>query len=569
MSARILIVEDDPLAQEFIKIVLESRGYEVDATSDGFEAVQLLNKGNYDLALVDYQLPEIDGYVSARMMRSVTEASRPKLLAVTANAAELRSRTGVGEVFDEIISKPLDVNGLLRLVEQSLHNPQRIRLVEESTKLWRGLGLERRPLAKVVPEPSRAQAIALEPLFELTDGPGADLILLTDGAAASGLCEARAMGDAFLLPVVELGELVTGIADATFDVGRRETWGELASTVRRFADKRPRLSDGVRYSTDIDTRLLAYLFMSGRSFQPIVDPSRPSCARHPGFFPETAVVGAAERLAHRGLLSRQFVDRFHRCSACESHRLNVREECPGCRSANLRQADLIHHFRCAHQAPEDHFKSGAHLVCPKCSQQLCHYGGDYEKPGSLMVCDDCGAWNSDPAIGFSCLDCGKHMDGDAADKRDLFSYSLTERAIALLTGPVQKLTLAPGRSLTQLPPPVTEALERVVEEGRGALSSLSIIEVRYAARSGILDRQGPTAFAKLRRLFVENMLNALAACTCLVPYGNLDYLIVSAEEIAAVGGFAQAMLDHCQASLSHDLDPSIRIIQAEDAVAAA
>ena len=72
MSARILIVEDDAILQEAIKSALEGKGFKVDATADGFCGLELLRKGSYDLALLDYQLPEMDGYVSARVFRGLT-----------------------------------------------------------------------------------------------------------------------------------------------------------------------------------------------------------------------------------------------------------------------------------------------------------------------------------------------------------------------------------------------------------------------------------------------------------------------------------------------------------------
>ena len=52
-------------------------------------------------------------------------------------------------------------------------------------------------------------------------------------------------------------------------------------------------------------------------------------------------------------------------------------------------ANWIHHFRCSHQAVETEFQAGPHLVCPKCSQHLRHYGSDYDKPGAVFACQGC------------------------------------------------------------------------------------------------------------------------------------------------------------------------------------
>jgi hypothetical protein len=71
-------------------------------------------------------------------------------------------------------------------------------------------------------------------------------------------------------------------------------------------------------------------------------------------------------------------------------------------------------------------------VCPKCREHLGHLGDDYGKPGSATRCGGCGLISSATAVGFVCLDCGAHTDGDAATKRDVFSYVLTPEGVALV-----------------------------------------------------------------------------------------------------------------------------------------
>jgi CheY-like chemotaxis protein len=568
MSARILIVEDNLLVQELIKTALETRGYDVDVTNNGFAAVQLLNERNYELVLVEYQLPEIDGYATARMMRNLTDAKGPKLYALTASVEALKQRTGVIEIFDGIIAKPFDLHGLLRTIDKAICVPQHSQLMEAALRLWRDLGLERQPVADVVPKPSRAQANVLKPWFDIASKSTADMILLTDNSATAWLSEARAQGEAFLLPVIELKGIRSGFADATFDVHSKESWANIVATMKRFENKRAQLLDSARYARDLDTRLLTSVFLSGRALEPTVDPFRPICVEYRGFSPETEIVAAAERLAQRGLLSRKFVDRFHCCSACNSNRLNVREECPRCRSANLQQVELVHHFRCAHQAPEFHFRSGSQLICPKCGQQLRHYGGDYDKPGSVLVCNNCYVLNSGPAIGFACLDCGSHMDGDAAERHDVFSYALTTRAESFLTRS-RPIALENVPSVDAIPKPVAEAIDKMLSDSFETLAGVAIIEVQYGARSSIFDLDGGTAFAGLRRLFIENMTNVLAEYAHIVTYDSADYIIISANDEVTNGAFVQNLFSHCQANLSRDLDPSYRIIDISDTKVAA
>jgi CheY-like chemotaxis protein len=571
MAARVLVIEDDLISQDIIKSGLEAHGFEVDVAGDGFSAVRLLKEGRHDVALVDYQLPELDGYASARLLRELTDSGAPKLIAITANANALMARPNAGDLFEAVLNKPLELPSLVRMIETSLNDPRRRRLIDEAARLWRERGLSRRPRAKVIPEPTREQALTLGVCFELVDWSGADIILLADRQAAPSVNELRSASDAFLLPVVVLDDRMKNVADAAFQISSPQAWNELAATILRFEQNRRRLSDKYHRPSSLDERLLGYLFLAERMFAPVSDPSQPSCVRYPGFFPETETVIAAERLANRGLLERRFVDRFHACSACQSHRLNVREECPKCRSPNLNEMALLHHFACAYQGPEDDFRSDTHLVCPKCRQNLRHYGGDYDRPGSVLKCGECAAWNSDPAIGFSCLDCGGHMDGDAAPKRDLFGYGLSDRAREALA--VQTLRIGANASIAaRQASPSTEAGELAVlevESARMALEELAVIEVQYNSQPKIVSRDGQKVFATLRRLFIQNITDLLAEYGHVLTTADRDYIVVGGNDQASLPEFVAGLLARCQENLGRDLAPSYRILDADEIAAAA
>jgi CheY-like chemotaxis protein len=565
MSARIVVVEDDIISQDIVRSALQAKGFTVDVASDGFSAVQLLNKGGYDLALIDYQLPEMDGYASARVLRNMAEAGGPKLIACTANTTELRARPGVDDLFDGILAKPLNLPSLMRMIETSLGDPRRRRLIDEAARLWRERGLAGRPAAKVVPEPTKEQAVAVGVCFEIVDWAEADLILVTNDGAAPSLELIRARSDAFLLPIVDVSGQMPKLADVTFNVSVTQTWADLAAEVARFARQRARLPDRFARAADIDDRLLAYLFVCDRPLSPVIDASRPSCVRFAGFFPATEAVAAAERLARHGLLKRKFADRFHACAACASHRLNVREECAGCRSPDLSESALLHHFKCAYQGPEEEFRSGTHLICPKCRRHLRHYGGDYDKPGNVLKCGQCGSWSADPAIGFSCLDCAAHMDGEAAVQRDLFSYALTDRAVALLTSPLSTALPRLAAACEALPSAVSEAMLSLAAAAGRPPAEFFAIEIRYGSQAAIVARDGAPAFETMRRLFVENLTSLLDDHGQVLQQVDMDYAIVMDDDGASLPEFAADLLAHCQGNLSRNLEPSIRILDAHGA----
>jgi hypothetical protein len=149
-----------------------------------------------------------------------------------------------------------------------------------------------------------------------------------------------------------------------------------------------------------------------------------------------------EQLATLDLLRREHFTRTHLCSRCDSARLHAFEACPSCGSGNLLETSIVHHYRCGWQEPEPRFVKDHELVCPKCRRELRHYGVDYDKPGSVVVCRSCQAGNSEPAVRFICLDCEHNMGADEARTLDWCHYELTEAGLdALRVGRIPRFNI--------------------------------------------------------------------------------------------------------------------------------
>ncbi len=68
-SARILLVDDDPINQTVAMGLLRRRGFEADTAANGKEALEKLARKRFDLILMDLQMPELDGYQTASIIR--------------------------------------------------------------------------------------------------------------------------------------------------------------------------------------------------------------------------------------------------------------------------------------------------------------------------------------------------------------------------------------------------------------------------------------------------------------------------------------------------------------------
>jgi CheY-like chemotaxis protein len=113
--ARVLVVEDDEVQQLVLTAALRHQGYDVETASDGLSAVRMARKQGYDLALIDYELPEIDGLATARLIGDfLSEAARPRLVALTARPERLLGRAVPFRMFDEVVGK---LDGLPAVVD--------------------------------------------------------------------------------------------------------------------------------------------------------------------------------------------------------------------------------------------------------------------------------------------------------------------------------------------------------------------------------------------------------------------------------------------------------------------
>ncbi|HTS87197.1 MAG TPA: response regulator transcription factor [Gemmatimonadales bacterium] len=108
---RVLIVEDDPALGDFLLRVMREAAWAADLATAGPEAVTALRVNDYDLALLDIGLPEIDGYGVCRAHRG-GGGSTPILMLTARDALAERVR-GLDAGADDYLAKPFAVEELL------------------------------------------------------------------------------------------------------------------------------------------------------------------------------------------------------------------------------------------------------------------------------------------------------------------------------------------------------------------------------------------------------------------------------------------------------------------------
>ena len=115
---KILIIEDEKLLADSIKMLLERKGFEVECVYDGITGAQYAELGVYDLLILDVMMPGMDGYQVARQVRA-TRCATPILMLTAKSGLEDRI-TGLNAGADYYLTKPFDTRELLACIHALL-----------------------------------------------------------------------------------------------------------------------------------------------------------------------------------------------------------------------------------------------------------------------------------------------------------------------------------------------------------------------------------------------------------------------------------------------------------------
>jgi EAL domain-containing protein (putative c-di-GMP-specific phosphodiesterase class I)/CheY-like chemotaxis protein len=123
--ARILTVDDEPLIRKQIARVLQRQGHDVHQAGTGVEALHLASTLNFDLALIDYNLPKTDGLVVLQKLRDVQPGCLRILITGMLNLPLAVEAVNRGEV-TRVVEKPFKNERLLAAVDAALNARQRM-----------------------------------------------------------------------------------------------------------------------------------------------------------------------------------------------------------------------------------------------------------------------------------------------------------------------------------------------------------------------------------------------------------------------------------------------------------
>jgi len=120
---RILLAEDSPFNQKVAVTLLEKAGHAVVVANDGRQALEELSRQDFDLVLMDIQMPEMDGYqATAEIRRRERETGGPRMpiVAMTAHAMQGDRETALAAGMDGYVAKPIDLKTFFEVLVQVL-----------------------------------------------------------------------------------------------------------------------------------------------------------------------------------------------------------------------------------------------------------------------------------------------------------------------------------------------------------------------------------------------------------------------------------------------------------------
>ena len=116
--AAILVVDDEAGVRDLVSDALRIAGHEPTAAADGDEGLSLLRRGTYDLAIVDVNMPGVDGFSFVEALRERDEPTPVLLLSARDSAPDVARGLRVGA--DDYVRKPFGLEELLLRVEAIL-----------------------------------------------------------------------------------------------------------------------------------------------------------------------------------------------------------------------------------------------------------------------------------------------------------------------------------------------------------------------------------------------------------------------------------------------------------------
>lgn len=117
-GVKVLMAEDNDINRKLAQLLFKRHNLEVDMVTNGQEAVDQVNECNYDLILMDIEMPVLNGIEATKKIKSALGTKAPKIVALTAHTMESDRENFLAEGLDEVLSKPIEISALQKIIAE-------------------------------------------------------------------------------------------------------------------------------------------------------------------------------------------------------------------------------------------------------------------------------------------------------------------------------------------------------------------------------------------------------------------------------------------------------------------
>jgi CheY-like chemotaxis protein len=116
----VLVVDDDPRHHKLLELLADQLGIAFHMTTSCGQAVEALSMFSFDLILMDYRMPEVDGIVCTQRIRSMSKIDRIPIIAITAHVVKGSKEECLAAGMDDFLGKPFTLEELHQKLNQWL-----------------------------------------------------------------------------------------------------------------------------------------------------------------------------------------------------------------------------------------------------------------------------------------------------------------------------------------------------------------------------------------------------------------------------------------------------------------
>ncbi|MBN2545649.1 MAG: hybrid sensor histidine kinase/response regulator [Spirochaetes bacterium] len=138
----ILYIEDDYNSRLLLKKIVENHGYKLVEATDGFSGLELVERQNFDLILLDINIIGMNGYEIATRIKSIEKCRNTPLVAITANLIKNTKDIALISGCDGYLTKPIVPDKIINLLEEYIHGKKEFIPPDKITELMREYNIQ-------------------------------------------------------------------------------------------------------------------------------------------------------------------------------------------------------------------------------------------------------------------------------------------------------------------------------------------------------------------------------------------------------------------------------------------